>query len=597
MNALFDLARVTTPTVGTGPLSLGSPVAGFLTFAQSGVPDGATISYGISDGTNSEVGWGVYSAAGTLTRNVYRSTAGGSNTGLVPLSGAAQVFITALAEDFGSLPPGPEGPSGPQGATGPAGADSTVPGPIGATGPQGPTGATGPTGAASTVPGPTGAQGATGPTGATGPQGVKGDTGLTGPTGATGPQGTAGTVGATGPTGPGVAAGGTAGQVLSKVNATDYNTQWIAPAAGTVTSIAAGTGLTASPSPIVGAGTMALSVPVSIANGGTNAITAPAALTSLGAYAASNPSGYQTAAQVTTALGPYAPLASPTFTDTPSLPTGTTGVTQAAATNNTSLATTAFVKAQNYVTGGPYLPLAGGVASGPISATAFQLSSIAFADAGTNAVVIRNKDGGAALQLGGAGAPTNYYQNTNHVFANLGNTAQYLILSATAATAQVPLAVNMVSGSATFNLQTATRNWQLIVNAASSSFSILDGATTRISVGTDGACFNQTGTWNAISDATLKTDIADYTSGLSLVRQLQPRTFKYASDETGTLQYGLVAQEVQPIMPELVGETVHEGETVLTVDPGRTIFSVINALREISERLERLEAALPPVVR
>jgi len=39
-------------------------------------------------------------------------------------------------------------------------------------------------------------------------------------------------------------------------------------------------------------------------------------------YAASNPSGYQTAAQVTTALAPYAPLASPTFTGTVTIPAG-----------------------------------------------------------------------------------------------------------------------------------------------------------------------------------------------------------------------------------------------------------------------------------
>jgi hypothetical protein len=42
--------------------------------------------------------------------------------------------------------------------------------------------------------------------------------------GATGPTGP---TGATGPAGPGVAAGGTAGQVLSKIDGTDYNTQWI----------------------------------------------------------------------------------------------------------------------------------------------------------------------------------------------------------------------------------------------------------------------------------------------------------------------------------------------------------------------------------
>lgn len=47
-----------------------------------------------------------------------------------------------------------------------------------------------------------------------------------GDTGATGPQGP------TGPAGPGVAAGGTAGQVLSKVDGTDYNTQWVTPSGG-----------------------------------------------------------------------------------------------------------------------------------------------------------------------------------------------------------------------------------------------------------------------------------------------------------------------------------------------------------------------------
>lgn len=62
-------------------------------------------------------------------------------------------------------------------------------------------------------------------------------------------------------------------------------------------------------------------------------------------YAASNPSGYQTAAQVTTSLAPYALLASPIFTGAPSLPTGTTGITQAAGNNSTALATTAFVSA------------------------------------------------------------------------------------------------------------------------------------------------------------------------------------------------------------------------------------------------------------
>src|SRR3954465_12658085 len=57
---------------------------------------------------------------------------------------------------------------------------------------------------------------------------------------------------------------------------------------------------------------------------------------------------------------PYAPLASPVFTGVPSAPTPATG------DSSTALATTAFVKGQSYVTGGPYLPLTGGTINGPL---------------------------------------------------------------------------------------------------------------------------------------------------------------------------------------------------------------------------------------
>ena len=55
-------------------------------------------------------------------------------------------------------------------------------------------------------------------------------------------------------------------------------------------------------------------------------------------------------------LGYYAPLVSPTFTGTPSLPTGTIGVTQTNTDNTTKIATTAFV--QSVASGSGYLPLA-----------------------------------------------------------------------------------------------------------------------------------------------------------------------------------------------------------------------------------------------
>lgn len=47
---------------------------------------------------------------------------------------------------------------------------------------------------------------------------------------------------------------------------------------------------------------------------------------------------------IATAIATKADLASPTFTGTPTLPTGTIGVTQSASNNSTALATTAFVQ-------------------------------------------------------------------------------------------------------------------------------------------------------------------------------------------------------------------------------------------------------------
>lgn len=120
---------------------------------------------------------------------------------------------------------GPPGPAGATGATG-IGTEGTT-GPTGATGMTGETGATGATGVAidgatgatgptgiaingatgATGPGVTGATGATGITGPTGPtSGIVGATGATGMTGATGATG----IGATGPTGA-VGATGTGG--------------------------------------------------------------------------------------------------------------------------------------------------------------------------------------------------------------------------------------------------------------------------------------------------------------------------------------------------------------------------------------------------
>lgn len=56
--------------------------------------------------------------------------------------------------------------------------------------------------------------------------------GVVGTQGPTGPAGAAGPAGATGANGIGVPTGGTTGQVLAKIDGTNYNTNWVTPSAG-----------------------------------------------------------------------------------------------------------------------------------------------------------------------------------------------------------------------------------------------------------------------------------------------------------------------------------------------------------------------------
>jgi glycine rich protein len=101
MAKLYNLARMSTTTTGTGTITLGSAVGGYLTFAQAGVANGETVSYAIKDGANSEIGAGVYISSGTtLTRSVTKST---NSDAAINLSGAAEVFITPRKEDLLSV--------------------------------------------------------------------------------------------------------------------------------------------------------------------------------------------------------------------------------------------------------------------------------------------------------------------------------------------------------------------------------------------------------------------------------------------------------------------------------------------------------------
>jgi hypothetical protein len=96
--------------------------------------------------------------------------------------------------------------------------------------------------------------------------------------------------------------------------------------------------------------------------------------------------------------------------------------------------------------------------------------------------------------------------------------------------------------------------------------------------------FTAVGNVTAFSDARLKTNLQQITDALAKVQSLTGYT--YTRIDTGVRQTGVVAQEVQKVLPEAVSDTGDH----LAVAYGNMIGLLIEAIKELSGRVKELEA-------
>lgn len=96
--------------------------------------------------------------------------------------------------------------------------------------------------------------------------------------------------------------------------------------------------------------------------------------------------------------------------------------------------------------------------------------------------------------------------------------------------------------------------------------------------------FVATGNVTAYSDATLKENIETIDNALELVNRM--RGVFYDRIDTGEPGVGVIAQEMEEVVPEVV---VHS-DGVLSVAYGNLVGVLIEAVKELSARVEELEA-------
>lgn len=95
--------------------------------------------------------------------------------------------------------------------------------------------------------------------------------------------------------------------------------------------------------------------------------------------------------------------------------------------------------------------------------------------------------------------------------------------------------------------------------------------------------------FGTFSDSRLKENISDLSPQLDSIMALRPVEFDYIASEGGGHQTGFIAQEMQQVYPDSVGERSTDG--MLTVTGwGKTEARLVKALQEAVARIEELEA-------
>ena len=199
----------------------------------------------------------------------------------------------------------------------------------------------------------------------------------------------------------------------------------------------------------------------------------------------------------------------------------------------------------------------------------FLNSSTRTTDGGTNTGTLRNDAG--ALQLQGSGA------KGITIAATSGNVG----IGTTSPTAALEVQDSTIPLRLRNNASTAGAYWQIGPNSGNSLL-VYNQNNVGVWLGNGG------NTWSSTSDIRLKKNFSPISNALEKTLQLRGLTYQYKTDaDTDPRRVGVIAQDVQRVLPEAVSE--HEG--ILGVKYTEIIPILIEAIKDLKNKIDlRFEA-------
>lgn len=207
--------------------------------------------------------------------------------------------------------------------------------------------------------------------------------------------------------------------------------------------------------------------------------------------------------------------------------------------------------------------------------------------------------GAGNATYGGVGFSHTHAGQVGYHMYNAGGVAEWVIYQPASGTSS-EFRIGQFAGAMTDRLKidtagnisllgNVTSTSELVSNQAGSTGVVRFGGAAGVSPNYlfyDGTQFNLSkalsvgGNITSTSDARLKTNVRDLENGLALVKAMRARRFTMY----GKADLGLVAQELEPLMPEVISR---DSNGTLSVDYGRLVTPLIAAVQSLSDRLDR----------
>jgi hypothetical protein len=176
-------------------------------------------------------------------------------------------------------------------------------------------------------------------------------------------------------------------------------------------------------------------------------------------------------------------------------------------------------------------------------------------------------------------------QNTTGTATNATNLSGGGTFSVTAGT------ITSTTPTLTF-VDTDHSNFYVHVNG--NSWHVLNNSSTAIIYTDSSGNFTAVGNVTAYSDRKLKKNIVTIDGALNKVSNLRGVYYNRIDDEADTRKTGVIAQEIQEILPEVVksNKDLKTGEEILSVDYGNIVGILIEAIKELKSEVDVLKGKI-----